>query len=482
MKKRLLSVLLSTAMIVTVLTGCGGSAETTESASTEESAPAEEETEAVEETAEETAEEATEESADGDLAYKGEITYMHFSTSEEAEGNGGSDGHRTMIAEWEAAHPDITLTQEVLANGDYKTQIATYAAADDLPDVFLLQGMNTISWVDQGLVYDLTDAITNSPYADQYNMDYLVPFTVDNKYYGMPILTGGTCTVIVYDSALWKEAGFDEFPTTWEEVEQAQEYFDTLGIKALGFGNQGQWNLNSCFVSCLGYQYTGTQWFSDILAGTGNASFEDPEFVAALTETQYLFNEAGIFNEDFNAITNEDAREYYISGDVAAYICGNWDCDYLRVNMDDEKLANTKFAVLPKAADATKYEKFQNIGLGYGFAINAKVAEDPDKLAACIDLGYKLTGPDFASYVGENYALGGFCAGDFDLSKFSQFQQDFYNFQYVDNKGCEIYDSYVDGSVWGVLNTEMQEMVNGSIDPATVAADTQKAYEAWLGN
>lgn len=476
MKKRLLSVLLSTAMVLTILTGCGGSAETTETASTEESAPAEK-TEAVEETKEETTE-----AAEGDLAYKGEITYMHFSTSEEAEGNGGSDAHRTMISEWEAAHPDITLTQEVLANGDYKTQIATYAAADDLPDVFLLQGMNTISWVDQGLVYDMTDVINNSPYADSYNMDYLVPFTVDNKYYGLPILTGGTCTVIVYDAALWKEAGFDEFPTTWEEVEKAQEYFDTIGIKALGFGNQGQWNLNSCFVSCLGYQYTGTQWFSDILAGTGNASFEDPEFVAALTETQYLFNEAGIFNEDFNAITNEDAREYYIAGDVAAYICGNWDCDYIRVNVDEEKLANTKFAVLPKAADATKYEKFQNIGLGYGFAINAKVAEDPDKLAACIDLGYKLTGPEFAAYVGENYALGGFCAGEFDLSAFSQFQQDFYNFQYVDNKGCEIYDSYVDGSVWGVLNTEMQEMVNGSIDPATVAADTQKAYEAWLGN
>jgi multiple sugar transport system substrate-binding protein/raffinose/stachyose/melibiose transport system substrate-binding protein len=483
MKKKLLSVVLSTAMVAAVLSGCGGSTTTTDSSSTEETTSTEEETAADDSTTEETADAADEtESESSDLAYTGEITYMHFSTSEEAEGNGGSDGHRTMIAEWEAEHPDITLTQEVLANGDYKTQIATYAAADDLPDVFLLQGMNTISWVEQGLVYDMTDAIANSPYADSYNMDYLVPFTVDGEYYGLPILTGGTCTVIVYDAELWKEAGFDEFPTTWDEIEEAQKYFDTIGIKALGFGNQGQWNLNSDFVSCLGYQYTGTDWFSDILAGTGNASFEDPEFIAALTETQYLFKDAGIFNEDFNAISNEDAREYYIAGDVAAYICGNWDCDYIRVNLDDEKLANTKFAVLPKADDATQYEKYQNIGLGYAFAINAKVADDPDKLAACIDLGYKLTGPDFAAYVGENYALGGFCAGDFDLSGFSQFQQDFYNYQYVDNKGCEIYDSYVDGSVWGVLNTEMQDMVNGTTDPATVAADTQAAYEAWLGN
>ena len=68
-----------------------------------------------------------------------------------------------------------------------------------------------------------------------------------------------------------------------------------------------------------------------------------------------------------------------------------------------------------------------------------------------------------------------------DLSAFDQYTQDFYTSSYVDTKGCEIYDSYVDGSVWSVLKTEMQEMVNGDKDPATVAADTQAAYKAYLG-
>lgn len=57
------------------------------------------------------------------------------------------------------AHPDITLNENVLANAEYKTQIATLAAADNLPDVFLLQGMNTKAWAEQGLVMDLTDTI-----------------------------------------------------------------------------------------------------------------------------------------------------------------------------------------------------------------------------------------------------------------------------------------------------------------------------------
>lgn len=476
MKKKIVSTLLCAAMAATMLAGCGSSDAGNDTGTTDSNTNAD---------ADAGTDSNTNADAEtgSDVSYTGNISIMHFSTSEESEGNGGSDGFRTCLAKWQEENPNITLDETVLANGDYKTQIATLAAADDLPDVFLLQGMNSISWANQGLVYDLTDSITSSPYADLYNMDYLVPFTVDGKYYAYPALTGGTCTVVVYDQSMWQAAGYDGFPTTWADVEAADAYFNEQGIDTLAFGNQGQWNLNSCFVSCLGYQYTGTEWFSNIIAGNGEAAFTDPEFVAALTETQRLFHDTDLFNKDFNALTNEDARERYISGDCAAYICGNWDVSYIQATLqesDPDKYNNTKFAVLPQASDATKYEKFQNIGLGYGVAISAKVADDPEKLAACINLAQYLTGTEFSNYVGENYALGGFCGSNFDLSKFDQFTQDFYNFSYVDNKGCEIYDSYVDGSVWSVLNTEMQEMVNGDKDPATVAADTQAAYEAYL--
>ena len=161
--------------------------------------------------------------AANDLAYKGELEIMHYSTSEESEGNGGSDGFRTVLAAWDEAHPDITLNQNVLANAEYKTQIATLAAAGDLPDVFLLQGMNTKDWAKQGLVYDLTDAIKASPYYNDYVQNYFTPFTDGDSIYGYPVLTGGTCTVVIYDKAMWKDAGFDAFPSTWEDVEKASE-------------------------------------------------------------------------------------------------------------------------------------------------------------------------------------------------------------------------------------------------------------------
>ena len=418
--------------------------------------------------------------AANDLAYKGELEIMHYSTSEESEGNGGSDGFRTVLAAWDEAHPDITLNQNVLANAEYKTQIATLAAAGDLPDVFLLQGMNTKDWAKQGLVYDLTDAIKASPYYNDYVQNYFTPFTDGDSIYGYPVLTGGTCTVVIYDKAMWKDAGFDAFPTTWEDVEKASEYFNEQGITTVAFGNGGKWQANSDFLSTLGNRYTGPDWFLSLI-NKGGAAFTDEAFVKALTEMQHLFTETSIFNEDFNAVTNEDAREYYISGDAAAFIGGNWDESYIWATLkdsDEEKWNNMGFAVLPQPADATEAPTSQNIGLGYAVAISSKVAEDPDKLAAAIDLAQEITGPAFASYVAENYALGGLTkVGDVDLSSFDQITQDFYNYSYVDTEPCEIYDSYITNAVWDVLNTDLQTMMNGEMTPEEVAENAQKAYE-----
>ncbi len=455
MKKKLISVLLSTAMLATVLTGCGDSSATSGGA-------------------------AKDDTAVSSSGYKGELEIMHYSTSEESQGNGGSDGFRTVLANWDASNPDIKLTQNVLANAEYKTQIATLAAADDLPDVFLLQGMNTIEWAKQGLVYDLTADIESSPYYADYNTAYFTPFTTEGKIYGYPCLTGGTCTVVIYDKAMWKEAGYDTFPSTWAEVEKASEYFNGKGITTVAFGNGGKWQANSDFMSTLGNRYTGPEWFSSLIAKSG-ASFEDPEFVAALAETQRLFTQTDIFNADYNAVTNEDAREYYIAGTAAAFIGGNWDESYIAATLkesNEEKWGNIGFAVLPQPADATKAPDSQNIGLGYAVAINPKLADDPAKLQAAIDLAEYITGPAFSNFVASNYALGGLTkVADVDLSKFDQITQDFYNWSYVDTSTCEIYDSYINSAVWDVFNTDLQSLMNGDKTPEEVAANTQAAYE-----
>lgn len=471
MKKKLVSMLLCTAMIAAMLTGCGND-------SGSGSTPADNTATGTETGSQAAAGSDAAPAASGELAYTGDLDIMHFSTTEESQGNGGSDGFRTMIAEWKDANPNINLVENVLANDEYKTQIATLAAADDLPDVFLLQGMNTKAWADQGLILDLTDIIAQSPYAADYQEAYYTPFKADGKVYALPALTGGTCTVVIYDKQMWKDAGYDSFPDKWSDVLAAKEYFSGEGIDTIAFGNSGKWQANSCFMSTIGTMFTGKDWFQSMI-DKGGAAFTDAEQVAALTFAQEAFA-SGVFNADFNAVSNEDAREYYISGDAAAFIGGNWDVSYVMATLlesDEEKYNNIGFATFP-SIEGAKMSNVQNIGMGYGMAINAKLADDPDKLAAAIDLIYKLTGPDFSNFVAANYALGGLTkVANVDLSAFDQITQDFYNWSYVDTEPCEIYDSYISSAVWDVYNTELQDLLNGDTDAETVAADTQASYE-----
>lgn len=470
MKKRskVISILLAMTMTGSMLVGCGESSDSKESSNS------------AMESEQEKKNPVLVEGSDNELSYKGELSLMHYSTSEESEGNGGSDGFRSVIKQWGEGHPDIIINENVLSNDDYKTQIATRAAANDLPDVFLLQGMNTKAWAEQGLIVDMTDIIKESPYYDSYKTEFFTPFTTEGKTYGLPVLTTGTCTVVMYDKQAWKDAGYDSFPDNWEDVKEADKYFKDNGYsETIAFGNGAKWQINSCFLSVIGDRFTGGDWFQSLVDKNG-AAFTDKEFIDALAFTQDIFA-SGIFNEDFNAIGNEDAREYYISGDAPAYISGNWDVSYIQGVLreeDPELYENTGFAVLPQPEGATASTGTQNIGLGYAVAINSKVAEDPDKLAAAVDFAEYVTGPAYAKFVGENSALQGLTkVDDIDLSGFDQYTQDFYNYSYTDTETCEIYDSYINSAVWEVLNTEVQSMLNGDTTPEDVAKKTQEAYE-----
>lgn len=473
MKKKLLSVLLSVAMVSAVLSGCGNKA--TEEPATEAKETAAAGTEAAGTEAAGT--EAAGSVAASELAYKGDIEFMHYSTAEEANlANGGAASFRYTADAWTAAHPDINMTQNVLANDEYKEKIVTLAAANDLPDVFMLQGMNTKAWADQGLIVDLTDAIANSPYADKYDQSKFYAFTAADKKYALPALSEGSCSVVMYDTEVWKAAGYDSYPETWADIKKANDYFKGEGIYPVAFGNSGKWQINSCFLSTIGDRFTGSDWTYSIIEKDGKAKFTDDAFVNALKFTQDIFA-SGVFNPDYNAVDNNAACDYYIAGEAASVIGGNWDVSYVQTNAEEDLLARTAFAPLPQPDGATGSTKTHATGMGYGLAINAKVAEDPDKLAACIDLVLEMTGPTFADYLAENYALTGLTAAAApDLSKFDDFTANFYN--YYENPGCEIYDSYINSAVIDVLNTDLQTMINGDTTPEKVAEDTQKAYEA----
>ena len=76
---------------------------------------------------------------------------------------------------------------------------------------------------------------------------------------------------------------------------------------------------------------------------------------------------------------------------------------------DPELLENTGFAVIPQPADAKGATNTQAIGLGYAVAINAKLADDPEKLAAAVDLAEYVNRAGFLTVLCRKLCVTGSC-------------------------------------------------------------------------
>ena len=138
MKKKLLSALLSAAMVASLLIGCG--AKEAEAPAAE--APAAEET-VEEEATEETTEEATEEVAAGE----GQVYYLNFKPEQ--------DEQWQALAKSYTEQTGVPVTVVTAASGTYEETLTAEIAKDEAPTLFQVNGpVGLANWSDY--CYDLT--------------------------------------------------------------------------------------------------------------------------------------------------------------------------------------------------------------------------------------------------------------------------------------------------------------------------------------
>ena len=234
MKRKLLSVLLSTAMVATLLAGCGSSEEA--------AAPAADTAEATEADTPDEAEEAdVEETAESDVVSNtfGDPNGTHLEMWTFVELHGQHYG--VMAEQWNKDHPDqtIEITCTTYPYSDMHTKLLTSleagTGAPDICDVEVGQFPNVVEGLDTWLV-PLDD------YASEY-MSTMVPARMetyqgeDGHYYGAPYHVGATA--MYYNVAAMAEAmgiSNDEVIAkidavkTWADYEAlGNEYLEALG-------------------------------------------------------------------------------------------------------------------------------------------------------------------------------------------------------------------------------------------------------------
>lgn len=262
MKKKLISILMSAAMISVLLVGCGN----TESASANQEAPTAEtvtESEPTEEPSEAPTEETAEATAAPDEAIT--ITYANFNAS------GGNEA--TLDSMYEAFHekyPNITVEIETIAYDDYFTTMQTRIAGGTAPDCFEMNIENFGAYASKGLLENVSDVDTS-----KINQTALSAFNYDGTQYGLP--ENFSTVILVYNKDLFDKAGID-YPTndwTREDVDKAAEAIRALGDDTFGIFQPVTYNE---------FYKVAAQYGGSLISEDGKSfTINSPENVEALT-------------------------------------------------------------------------------------------------------------------------------------------------------------------------------------------------------
>ena len=404
-----------------------------------------------------------------------EISFMHFYSEEDRGSDGGIDSFRHVMEEWQKDHSNVTLNETTMAQTDFGTKIQALAAAEDLPDMFFVKGSWMTNFQQSNLLLPLNDIIDSYEHKDTINNSAFDACTdSEGKIYGIPNQLSVT-SLVYYNAELWKQAGFDQFPDNWEDIYKAAEYFEANDIIPFALGNTDLWESESCWLSCIGDRFTGTDWTNGIIAGDTKYSFTDPDFVNAV---KFMGDIAYLFNEDYNSIGNTQADEfYYCTGKAATMVEGNWAISTIDASGDEEVIANTHIALLPANEGGKGKANVTSGGYGWFNALNSNLPEGA-KRDACASLLLDTGCYEMSKYLLENYGLVGTCnVTDADLSKISPLAQEYAELSGSLDGLTPTYDLLMEASVIEVMNTGMQEVLNGTKSAEDLCAEIQAEQE-----
>ncbi|MCH4192660.1 MAG: extracellular solute-binding protein [Butyrivibrio sp.] len=315
MKRKVLSVFLTAAMAVGMLAGCGSSAST---ASGSQSASTEAVTASSTETASVTSEtSATAATGDTDPQMKKKIKILSIW----AEDNDNGVLINQICNDYKKVNPNFDYEYEYVASDDLKQKIATLAASNDLPDVFVYEsGKPIVDLINADQIVDISDVLKKyncADYIEPSAESLLTTLSQTDDLYDLPL--GLNIEGFWYNKALFQKAGV-EVPSTWDEFDSALKKLKDAGIQPLACGGADKWGatrlINAYTVRTLGPDAMKK-------AADGDAKYTDAGYVAAAQKLQDWAN-AGYFGQGVTTVDMNTAGTMLMTGKAAMFYNGSW--------------------------------------------------------------------------------------------------------------------------------------------------------------
>lgn len=401
---------------------------------------------------------------------KVKLTIWHNWTGQDAK----AVTMRQLLEDFRAAHPEVELEDEGLPTDGLKTRLRTVAAANEMPDLFVMwPDAMTKEFVKGDLLQPINEFIDSKPeWRDNFIPNALDGYTVDGAIYSVPMNLAPS-SFIYYNQAIFDEHGV-KVPTTWAELETAIGQFNEKGVIPMALGNKANWVAQSTIFSTIGDRVTGTEWFLKAVEQDG-AKFTDPEFIEALKVMQNL-GSIGAFQEGFNSIDETQMMQLYSQGKSAMFMNGGWALANLVNNAPKEVLDNTHIMILPPVEGGKGDPNSTSGVVGTGLGVSKKLTGA--KKDAALELLYALGGPEGQKATLDSSTLVSYNI-ELDTSKAHPLFVELYELM-KNVKINPVYDSKLSSAAVEVINNGLQELLMGG-NPEDIAKKIQDAQAGALG-
>lgn len=393
------------------------------------------------------------------------LTMSHFRVTKDAP----DVVFRQKIADFKAAHPEVTLKEDAVAHDPYRQKLTTLGASGDLPDIFMANGSMLIDFVPKGYVGEWGSILDqNADWKNGFLNGAFDDFVFNNKTYGIPIQVQSV-HAIYYNQDLFNKAGITEFPNDWAAFKDAITKLKNSGVTPIASGNKPNWPMGSTLFSTLADRVTGTDWFSGL--SDGSSKFTDPEFVDALGRVKELVD-IGAFNKDINSLDPDQGLALFLNKQAAMYISGAWTVAAISEGAPEDVKENTRLAILPAIGKGEA--RAVAGGGGWSYAINSKL--DGKKRDLAVELIKSFSDAAFSKEVIEVNGLPPQKVDSFDESKLSPLAVEY--FKLMDGvKYTPVYDIRLSPSLVETLYKGLQELLIGATTPDALAKRLESLHK-----
>jgi len=308
MKKKIVSIVLVTAMTATLLAGCGVSTDTASTASSSDTTAAADT--AKEETTTETAEEAP--AASGDVQ---EVTFMvwdDLAASEDLITKGYADSIERFNKDYEGVYHCTPITTNL---EEYYTKLNALVAAGDTPDVFIVSpGANMNDYALTGVAAPIDQYLNADGWKETFTSDAVFAgSTYGDEIYAVPLNIAAAC--VFYNTEMFADAGA-EVPTTFSELLDACQKLKDAGYTPITISAGTAW----CLSMVAGYlcDRNGLN-LNDVKEH--KTDWKDEKVINAGKQIQEL---SQYFQATAAGDDNDIATAAFYNGEAAILIQGSW--------------------------------------------------------------------------------------------------------------------------------------------------------------